>query len=213
MPNWCSCDLIVTGNKSELDKFLDSSYVADPKDPEKKELCLLDAHYPMPESLNITSGSNVDMAYAALFGDDEQLNYWLKMPWAPERGILDKDSLLKYVEKDCPDSLREARIAKDNFEKYKAKNWYDWCTRNWGVKWPDSDTVLRYQKPKSLKFSFDTPWSPPLPALEVISRKWPTLKFSLKYYEQGMAFQGHHVIQNGEVLTDETGTYSGHRGG
>ena len=42
---------------------------------------------------------------------------------------------------------------------------------------------------------------------------FPDLKFVLKYYEMGAAYQGEFVCEGGKVLKDEAREYCGDRGG
>lgn len=225
MPNWCSNDLTVSGPAEDIKKFLDESYVMPDKDEEGKDhdvpgartdgsyLCLLRAHVPMPGSLNITSGSQVSIATAALFGTDEEVQKYLDYPWAKEKGLFSRENIIASLEKDDPKAIKEAHIGQENVAKYGSRDWYDWCSKNWGTKWGDCDTVLEDQEPAKLKFRFNTAWSPPEPALDKMSKKWPMLKFSLRYYECGMGFKGSLILKNGEVLSQSNGSYRGNRGG
>ncbi len=225
MPNHCESDLTITGPVEDIKKFLEASYILPEPDesgeiekvdgarPDGSYLSLLRAHYPMPSSLNITAGSNTDMATAALFGTDRDVAYWTSMPWAPERGIVDRASLLAYIEKTDSKAMQEARIAKENVKNYGHKDWYSWALAEWGTKWGDYETTLVKSEPKKIKISFQTAWGPPAPGLTKIAAKWPTLKFDLRYYEQGMGFKGQLVLKGDEVLKEEQGKYSGRRGG
>lgn len=225
MPNHCESDLTITGPVEDIFKFLEASYIkpqpgedgkiekVDGARPDGSYLSLLQAHYPMPSTLNITSGSNTDMAYRALYGTDAELDYWLKMPWAPERGLVDRASMIGYLEKTDPKALEEGRIAKDNLKNYGHTDWYSWANAEWGTKWGDYETRLLKSEPKKIKITFQTAWAPPIPGLMKIAAKWPALKFDIRYYERGMGFKGRMVIKGDEVLTQEEGKYKGGRGG
>jgi hypothetical protein len=70
----------------------------------------------------------------------------------------------------------------------------------------DGDAVLTYH--------FDTAYSPPVPVILRMSRKFPTLTFALNYFEMGMAFCGMVVLKNEEVIVNEVNNnYHGGRGG
>ena len=95
---------------------------------------------------------------------------------------------------------------------------YDWCLENWGTKWGIYDAVLVHKhagvRKGSLKYRFNSAWSPPIPVILAMSKKYPSLKFTLKYYEGGMGFKGDFVAADGAVFVDEYYTnYRGHRGG
>jgi hypothetical protein len=94
---------------------------------------------------------------------------------------------------------------------------YEWCVKNWGTKWGIYSTELLSSKLEgkkgNLKYNCQSAWSPPKPVIVAMSSKFPTLKFSLKYYERGCAYKGTFVVVNGEVQKDETSDYRGNRGG
>lgn len=89
---------------------------------------------------------------------------------------------------------------------------YSWCIKNWGTKWGCCDIALT-ERPRSLIYDFNSAWSPPLPVVLEMSKQFPQLKFSLRYYEGGMAFQGLFRCQGGEVIQDKSEDYHGQRGG
>jgi hypothetical protein len=50
---------------------------------------------------------------------------------------------------------------KRNLELYGYKDWYDFCTEEWGTKWEaDSDYECELEG-NTITFHFITPWSPP----------------------------------------------------
>ena len=87
----------------------------------------------------------------------------------------------------------EAREAA-NLAAYGAKNWYDWCVANWGTKWDisgrDNGAPAVSDDGRSVRFAFDSAWSPPL---EFYGRM-EELGFTVDafYYEPGMAFCGRY---------------------
>jgi Api92-like protein with ferredoxin domain len=94
---------------------------------------------------------------------------------------------------------------------------YQWCIQNWGTKWGIYDAALLSQKltgkTGKLKYTCQSAWSPCLPIVDAMSKKFPDLKFDMRYYEGGMGFKGHYVVKNGEILTNEESKYQGRRGG
>lgn len=81
-------------------------------------------------------------------------------------------------------------------------NWYDWAVDNWGTKW--GDYYQKYQYSEGLaSIHFSTAWSPPIPALDVVSKKFPELQFILEYEEIGMMFGGKVVAINGIDTNEE----------
>jgi len=102
--------------------------------------------------------------------------------------------------------------------KYGGKNenegWYDWNVKNWGSKWNFCSTCLAEETDKKLFYTFDSAWSPMLPVICAMAKKYPNLKFNLKYYERGMGFSGSVVLHNNKVIKDShNNNYRGWRGG
>ena len=81
-------------------------------------------------------------------------------------------------------------------------DWYHWNIDNWGTKWD----VECYEEARIdddyVELSFDSAWAPPVVWLEKVAKKYPKLKFSLKYNEPGMCFMGCAKGSNG-VIVDE----------
>lgn len=134
--------------------------------------------------------------------------------------ILSANKFIPYPEEfqKLDDAAEEAHekgdyAVKDGFNS----GGYQWCIQNWGTKWGIYDATIVSQKligkKGKIKYTSQSAWSPPLPVVDAMSKKFPDLKFDMKYYERGMAFKGHYVVQNGEVLTNEESAYHGHRGG
>lgn len=90
---------------------------------------------------------------------------------------------------------------------------YDWCIQHWGTKWNVGDTVQLRRFARSVLFTFDTAWSPPTPIVFALSERFPGFRFSLRYWEGGVGFQGHVVCKDGEVLDEDQREYRGRRGG
>lgn len=94
----------------------------------------------------------------------------------------------------------------------KGESWYNWRLQNWGTKWNASDTVITRHK-RSVKITFETAWSPPIPILHALAEKFPNNTFCLRFYEMGMAFKGHLKLKGETVLEKSEGKYNGTRGG
>jgi len=103
---------------------------------------------------------------------------------------------------------------------------YDWAIRNWGTKWGLQDvqidpvdeelltnTEFSSEASSYLFYTFRTAWSPPDALIRAMAAQFPTLRFSLAYFETGMGFQGILVVEGVEVKADVTTDYGGDRGG
>lgn len=78
-----------------------------------------------------------------------------------------------------------------NMEFFGYKNWYDFCTAEWGIKWDiglDQGQIIT-DKEHTIQFTACTPWGPPTAAYQKLS----DLGFEIEatYYEPGMGFCGY----------------------
>jgi Ferredoxin-like domain in Api92-like protein len=88
---------------------------------------------------------------------------------------------------------------------------YEWCYQNWGTKWGicDAEIVQEFLERKGyIDYRFETAWSPPLPVISKMSEMFPGLRFILRYFECGCAFNGIYICEKGEVIQGSTGEYS-----
>ncbi len=111
-----------------------------------------------------------------------------------------------------PPSANEKSKAVSNRKKYGSTNWYDWCLKNYGTKWGDYDLEIT-ERSNSVFCNFNSAWSPPIEGLQTVSKQFPTLSFSLKFFEGAMGFQGHYIFKNGKIVSKVDAKYSGRRGG
>lgn len=147
---------------------------------------------PMPESLNIESGSSTDRAIAYYVTERltipvEQTNLKdlvhnsFSDDWATE--VVSR--IKKYIDEggtDDWDKVYEAgKQYMYNCEHYGCYTWYEWCCRHWGTKWnacePDwslDDGMLVFQ----------TAWSAPFPVIEALAQKYPDLEFTHRWADE-----------------------------
>lgn len=67
----------------------------------------------------------------------------------------------------------------------------------WGSKWADCHTELIEEDEEFVQFAFDSAWGPPEVGFITLSKMFPTLTFTLRYYEMGMGFRGDVRIKDG----------------
>ena len=75
----------------------------------------------------------------------------------------------------------------------------------WGTKCDLDDMEQRQVASELLETGssfFDTAWSPPMQAIEALSRKFPAVVFQLHYCELGMFFAGTATFQDGDCRDD-----------
>ena len=80
-------------------------------------------------------------------------------------------------------------------------NWYDWRVKNWGCKWDVGTEGLEYvdngDGTAEITGWFDSPWGPPLTALETYSEANEDVYIDEWYEEGGMDFAGNWNSEEG----------------
>ena len=190
MPNHCSNHLTVSGSEKEMKSFYDSLKSIpeeDQSDDDKIERVFDFSDFiPMPESLHITSGSNVTRALEALKGE-ANIGPGSDYPHITE------------------EHLEEAKTYLSNVEKYGHGDWYNWANHYWGTKWNAYDSYALVVEDDCFVVSFCTAWSPPMPVLEKICELFPNLTIEMEYQEEGMGFAGVAGSNPGEEPYDNEG--------
>lgn len=176
MPNNCSNHLTISGTKEEMKKFYDTLKnipEQDQSDDYGKGNNVFDFNdfIPMPESLHITSGSNVNKALEVLKGEAN----------------IGPGSDYPYITEE---HLEEAKKYLSNVEKHGHGDWYTWSIDNWGTKWNAYDGYVNEVEEDCFIVFFYTAWSPPMPVLEKICELFPFLTIEMEYQEEGMGFAG-----------------------
>lgn len=120
---------------------------------------------------------------------DEHLSFWNFVK--PDDSILDE-----YWGDERQDLTLEEKL------KHNTNHWYDWNTRNWGVKWDASDVYFE-DWDGELAYDFETPWSFPEQAMRAMTEQYPTLTFTIRFLEE-QGWGGEALGMNGEFsITDE----------
>lgn len=88
--------------------------------------------------------------------------------------------------------------------KYGFSDWYEWRCFNWGTKWNASEVELTLNSPKEMSIRFDTAWSPPIPVIEAIAKKFPFTSITLDWEEES-GYYGKTEFENGVVTTNYDG--------
>lgn len=124
---------------------------------------------PMPESLNIESGSKTDRAIAYYVTERltipvEQTNLVNMISnmfcenWAAEV-VSRVAKTVEAASAEEMDTLYEmGKQYVFNRENYGCYTWYEWCTANWGTKWDALETEFDFADPCSVSF-----WVPGVP--------------------------------------------------
>lgn len=134
------------------------------------------------------------------------LNKIVPMP----KGILEtlKFGDVKYImrkrTKKQEELLRKEQEQKkdENQKKYGAGDWYEWSIQNWGTKWNTYSNQFFTKDTTPQKgdqaLRFLTAWSPPEPALVVLSQKLGKIVRNICMDEGGAFYCVTHFHPNGE---------------
>lgn len=149
---------------------------------------------PMPEPLNIESGSNEDRyikAYLRAAWSSDDTDYGVpkiskdvfeRYIYCLNRNTLlfpyDRNDIINLNLSSIPDAdkcIAEGKKYIDNLRDYGATTWYNWCIEHWGTKW-NSYNELPFTNNCLI---FDTAWSNVRPVMLKLSEMYPTV--TIKY--------------------------------
>jgi len=190
MPNWCECDLTMMGKESDIVEF-ERVAKGTGEIPKEKDAIVIQAEQfvPFPKARDVLTCSKCGATRKETKEESED-----KAPL----------TIPKCNVKGC-----------DGYMKDWFNTWgYDWCIKNWGTKWGICDAHVVEKKNGYRKYYFESAWSPPIPVIQAISKRFPGLKIEMQYYEQGVGFSGDVHLQSGEIIkSEENDHYEGDRGG
>lgn len=182
MPNHITNRIEFHGEQSNIDKVLELI---------KGEDSCIDFNkiIPMPESLNIESGSNIDLAVAyyvtkRLTIPAEQTNLpklisnMFSSNWVAEIISRLESRIHTYTTEEMDNLYNMGKQYMFNRANYGCYTWYEWCNRNWDTKW---NAYGSYFDKDNNAIEFDTAWSCPLSVLD---------KLAEMCYEHGVSFTG-----------------------
>lgn len=173
--------------------------------------------YPMPEELNITSGSDTNTGMGWWIYNnrrelppEERLNPELSdEDYDHVKGICETSTFMSIIDPstgeinpkyiDPSEEIKKLGIqAVNNIINYGAPTWYEWRRLNWGTKWNSCDPGYS-DDPHVIKYT--TAWSPAYGVIEELSRSYPEVKFSIVGADEGFPQTFEFVtFQDGEVV-------------
>jgi hypothetical protein len=188
MPNWVFNTLVVSGEKSELEKMV--------------------AQLNQPFTMNHPVHKFVDGEYTQVANSEDYDNpifaFWnivkptdLKTYYETE--VFTKKSL------EAEDFMKEfVRSMRDD------QDWYHWNVRNWGTKWDVAvsndneypNTELEWSDDNCILIRFETAWSPVGEVLLKLSEQYPTLEFDYEYEEE-TGWGGTAIFKSGEETSSD----------
>lgn len=81
-------------------------------------------------------------------------------------------------------------------ELIENSGWYQWCLDNWGTKWDMIELAGDYDL-DFISLSYETAWGPNIPFWTTISSRFPGLKMTHHYREDGVGFAGVAKYEDG----------------
>ena len=117
-----------------------------------------------------------------------------------EQSSLDFNKLIPMPEEiRNTNSPNNSETKQELVDKYGVDNWYEWSIKNWGTKWNTDSEMIVQNNVTSVKYIFDTAWSPPIPWIMKLIEKYPNFDINLEYEEPMMDFGGRIEFNNGEL--------------
>lgn len=162
---------------------------------------------PMPESLNIESGSITDRGLKAYRGFIEVYIFGRSATdalKALEDIPVKSEEIFLHQRTDIPrDEWKLGKTAWNNIQNYGAPTWYEWCINNWGTKWNayGYDENADYSGNENLWFQ--TAWSAPHPILQKLSEMYPDITFEHEWADEDLGANcGRKIYRNGECTEE-----------
>ena len=199
MPNWVQNNITFSGDDAEIKKTLEEIKA------DKIGFGSIDFNkiIPMPESLNIESGSRTNK------GKDMVKTYLEKMSENLKRQEDTYEEIFEDLRKHGEDitDAEEKEIwnlgvtAVDNLMKYDVPTWYEWCCNNWGTKWNACSCSEVNENSKSI--SFQTAWSTPFPVMKKLSEMFPNIEVQTEYADEDIGQNcGMYTLKGGEIISE-----------
>jgi len=186
MPNWTYNTLIIEGDEAVLDKFskLAKSHIIY-SDEEEDTLLDFNKFVPYPkEQIHLDK-----IRYHSY--EMSQMNAFKKKNYIAQKKI--SNMMLK-------------EIMLFNLEDDK-DSWMGWHSINWGTKWNAKYVKIDNVDKNTRMYRFETAWSPPIPVLSAMTKKFPKLTFTMLYGEEGCFFSGFIRVKNNFVMENRQTNY------
>lgn len=146
----------------------------------------------MPKSLDVESGSDGAMGLFILTGKKDSF---------PVNGLEILSGFQKLDKERQEEVLSIGRKYAENLENYGHTTWYDWSIQNWGTKW----NAYNCRKISQTEFSFQTAWSNVTMLINIISKKYPSIKIEYTYADEDTGYNvGYFVFLGGEIQERNT---------
>jgi len=214
MPNHVSTNLVITGPKLDVERFVNAVSQGQGQD----NTFSFQNVRPMPKALFGTC-SPVKIQTAEEIAALWDVYNTLKAEGKLDAWLLSADKLrdayntLSLDGKLDPLSLSADKpwgigVTKEQYDALMAEHgsadWYSWCNTNWGTKWDAYDATGwdiadGDNGTATATIGYQTAWSPATEFFLFASAKYPTLSFWQQVADEGGGFVGEQTFEAGEV--------------
>lgn len=201
MPNHIKNIITLKGDEQKIREMLEEIQY------DELELGTVDFNkiIPMPESLNVESGSRTDK------GIEMVKTYLENMPeeQSDKEGTYDEffEDLRSHSAEISDEEEKKiwniGVTAVENLHKYGAPTWYEWCTNNWGTKWNAYGYDEGTDYSASGNLHFQTAWSAPHPVIKKLAQMYPDIIFEHEWANEDIGVNcGRKCYSNGECTEE-----------
>ena len=207
MPNWVFNSLVVSGEKSELDRMV--AHLNSPFEKHFPEMNFDKEQQKWVNTPDVQVYSNPVFAFWNICRPNDLEKYY-------------GDEVFKETKTNSFDDEGkfdgEAFMAEFIRSMSEDEDWYHWNCRNWGTKWDVavsdksdySSTSMEWTDNGDVMYRFETAWSPVPEALTQLSEMFPSLTFDYEYEEE-QGWGGNATIVAGDyTITKEWDIPSSH---
>lgn len=162
---------------------------------------------PMPESLNIESGSRTDRGLKAysdfidvyVFGRtaDDAINAIKNIPKESEEAFLKQRTDIE------ADEWALGKTAWNNIQKYGFPTWYEWSINNWGTKWNAYGYEEGTDYSENGSLNFQTAWSAPHPVIQKLAQMYSDISFEHEWADEDIGHNCGRKCYSGGECTEE----------
>ena len=203
MPNHVENIITLKGDEKEIREMLESIKNDD------FGLGTLDFNkiIPMPESLNIESGSRTDRGLKAYRGFIEVYIFGRSATdalKALEDIPVESEEIFLHQRTDIPrDEWKLGKTAWNNIQNYGAPTWYEWSINNWDTKWNAYGYDEGTDYSASGNLHFQTAWSAPHPVIKKLAQMYPDIIFEHEWADEDIGVNcGQKCYSNGECTEE-----------
>jgi hypothetical protein len=181
MPNYVENILKLYGEKEDIARLL--AHV-------KTDKSVFDFNtlIPMPESLNITSGSSTEISLAVYTyhktGEIDRLLTYCYREYCQEVEEVSMSDYVKHLLQCGGADLSLGETAYNNKKAYGTTDWYYWCVEHWGTKWEALEASIIDEEQDII--SFETAWSAPNPVIDKLAEMFPDVEIRHIWSDEDM---------------------------